>query len=726
MKKLAKFFPLLFAFLNIDMEAKMQNGETLELSDDDKTKLNAAAKIEGFAEKFMKEYNAALEAEGQNEEILKLVGQYMKDAKAEEDPEASEEGEGEGENEDTAPEANTSSLASVKQLISRVTKLEGKAKQLEAENKKLAALPEGDEGIEKIKANAMNTNKVAHSKTHLFAKNDAPWNAFEGRPWNQAARDGKLSADTNWGPADISRINEDLGAYARKNATEIFSLLMDGLEIPANWKVVTGITDEAIMLQIVTGEITQGFKAQWLPKNNQRFEPIKNKIFDIQIDATWTVTQLKAIERSYLQQYFNKTSSPYKDDFVAFLAKELIKQARKEDKIAVFKGVFYQTPEDATKGGRFINKMDGMLKIMGRYRDVVYKSHKLGTPTEENIYDYINNWVKSLPYDVRILPLDLGLSDYWHKAYHNARERAKGTNNDYQRNETHVEQYANIKFVPHAQLEGQDFMYITIENNLGVMFNVAGEESTLTIEKIKRNIDAYADYKFGFFVSALGATKGTGDNQTPLGYEHQVFFSNDVEILQDVYIPADANDATPSVAAHNALIIGSTNTAATSITKIDDVKEGQYVYLFGDSDTNVSTVTAGANILLDGGNFALANGNLLKLRGLAGGKVIEISRTLANSEPQVEKVILAADATTADAVEGNVFVTQANTAATAFTDIENAVAGVKYTIEGGSDTNATTIANGGKFFLTAAMTLTTGKFLTVEFNGTKFVEYARG
>lgn len=716
-------FPFIFALLQINLEDNVKNNEELDLSDEQKTQLDAAAKIEGFAEKFMSDFNSALTADGDNAEAIAAIEAYMNENSDEEEDtsEASEDGDAEA---GDSEKGKKSASSLVKQLIGRQAKLEGQLKTLEADNKKLGDLPEGDETVEKIKASVMKNNKVAHSKTHLFAKNDAPWNAFEGRPWNAAARDGKLSADTNWGPADISKINEDLGAYARKNAESIFSLLMDGLEIPSHWRVVSGITDEAIMLSIVTGEITQGFKSQWLPKNNQRFEPIKNKIFDIQIDATWTVTQLKAIERSYLQQFFAKTSSPYKEDFVSFLISELIKKARKEDKIAVFKGVFYQTPEDATKAGRFINKMDGMLKVLSRYRNVLYKSHAIGRPTDENVYDYVNNWVKSLPYDVRILPLVLGLSDYWHKAYHNARERAKGTNNDYQRNETSVEQYNNIRFVPHAQLEGQDFMYITTEDNLGIMINKAGEESTITLERRKRNIDGYADYKLGFFVQALGATKS--DGVTPLGYDHQIFFSNDVEVLQDVYVPVAANDATPSVKDHNALIIGSTNTAATSITAIDDVKEGQYVYLFGDSDVNVSTVKSNANIILDGGDFVLNNGNLLKLRGLAGGKLIEISRTLADEEPDVEEVLLAADATTADASLGTVFVTQANTVATALTDITNAVAGEKYTIKGGSSVNATTIANGGKFFLTAAMNLTEGAFLTVEYNGTKFVEFARG
>ena len=716
-------FPFIAAFLSVNLEDNVKNGEKLELSEEDKSKLDAAAKIEGFAEKFMNDFNAELQAGGDNAEAMAAIETYMSEnSEGEEgdEAEASEEGEATKVEEG---KTDKSVSAMVKGMISRTAKLEGQVKQLKFENEKLAALPEGDESVEKIKAGVMKTTKIAHSKTHLFASKD-PWNSFEGRPWNAAVRDGKIEAATDWNdPVNIQKINTDLGAYARQNSSKIFDLLMDGLTIPSHWEVISGVSDEYVFLSITTGDITQGFKAQWLPKNSQEFLPIKNKIFDIQIDASWTVTQLKQIERSYLQQFFNNTSSPYKDDFVAYLSAKLIAKARKEDKIAVFKGVHYQTPADATKPGRFINKMDGMLKVISRYRGKAYKSHELGALTEENIYDKINAWVKSLPYDFRLTPgLKLGLSDYWHKAYHNARERAKGTNNDYVRNETTVEQFNNVEFVPHAQLEGQDFMYITTSDNLGIMINKPGEENTLTIEKVKRNIDAYADYKLGFFVKALGATDADGN---ALGYDDQIFFSNEAEVLQDVYVPAASNDATPSVKAHNALIIGSNNTSATSITNIDDIKEGQYVYLFGDSDTNVSTVKNNATIILDGGDFVLSKGSLIRLRGLADGKAIEISRTVSGEESSVEEVLLAADATTADAAEGTIFVTSANTAATAFTDILNAVPGEKYTIKGGSDTNATTIGNGGKFFLTAAITLTTGVSLTVEYNGSKFIEFSR-
>ena len=68
---------------------------------------------------------------------------------------------------------------------------------------------------------------------------------------------------------------------------------------------------------------------------------------------------------------------------------------------------------------------------------------------------------------------------------------------------------------------------------------------------------------------------------------------------------------------------------------------------------------------------------------------------------------LAADATKPDANDGFWFISVANAAATAITDIDHAKAGVAYVIETGSTTNKSTIAKSGKFAnLTAAWTPT--------------------
>ena len=89
---------------------------------------------------------------------------------------------------------------------------------------------------------------------------------------------------------------------------------------------------------------------------------------------------------------------------------------------------------------------------------------------------------------------------------------------------------------------------------------------------------------------------------------------------------------------------------------------------------------------------------------------------------------LAADATTADAAKGPVFMTSAdNTKATALTDITGAKTGVVYIIKCGGATNATTIAKSGKFDgLTAAWEpKAAGDYLKVYWNGEKFVEVER-
>ena len=73
------------------------------------------------------------------------------------------------------------------------------------------------------------------------------------------------------------------------------------------------------------------------------------------------------------------------------------------------------------------------------------------------------------------------------------------------------------------------------------------------------------------------------------------------------------------------------------------------------------------------------------------------------------------------------FITAANTKATAITDLTDAVAGVVYTIHGAGSANASTIANGGNFVLTRDMALKAGAFIQlVKAADGKFYEVARG
>jgi uncharacterized protein YutE (UPF0331/DUF86 family) len=721
MKKMMTAMLAFFATSTTLKETTLDGSEPLELSADQKAEIDKHFDAAGVAEKFMNEYNKQTAAQSDNDQAKKLAQQFLaEDASTdEEEVDAMDDVEEEDAEDQTAS-------AAVKKLVARVVKLEATNQSLIELNEKLANAPDVTP-TEKITGKIKQGMK--HSATHLFGSN-ASYNAFEKRSWNENVK--AVMAGTpidkiemsNWGSrVVVDQLNEDLGDYARQHSREIIDLLMDGMMLPDHWEFITGVSDEIAFANITSGEVTQSWKAAFLPKNKQEFAAVINKIFDIQIDALWTPKDLKSIEKNFLREIFNEGSDPYKPVFAAYLIQKLLAKARKEDKISLFKGVHYKNV-DRNVAGSYLNTMDGYFKLIDNNRNVTFRTIDTPRFTPENTYDVITDLVENkLPYDMRVnanTTMEIGTEVM--KWYHDGRELKKGSNTDYTAI-TGIEGRPNITLVAVAQFEGTGLWTLFPTGTVGWMVDRPGEESNVIIEKQERNLKGMVDYKMGPFVKAFGAEQDP-DNPT---YENQIFFCNDVPLLTDTYVPTAANDATPSVATHHALRVGQANTAATNITNIDDIAEGQFVYLYGDADANVSTVKNGANIILDDGDFILAKGNKITLVGLAGGKAIEVERYVSGSVAPVQAFVLAADATTANAENGNRFQTVANSAATEFTDIVGAVKGNSYTLIGGSDTNPTSItkATAAKFLLTADVSLTDGASVTLYFNGSKFVETAR-
>ncbi|WP_378186882.1 hypothetical protein ACE939_00855 [Aquimarina sp. W85] len=703
--------------------------EPVNLTDAEKTAVNALH--DGFAEKFETEHNKRASATKEVEASNKAIDAFMKEQGIE--PAAKEVEDTDEENPSTVlPNADSSLQEKINAVLKDNKQLKASNQKLAADVEKLKILPTA-EVPEKIKAN-MNTHSYKHSATHLFGQ-DVDYNAFEGRPWNKAAKEASLGnpidqikAATDWtDTANIDKLNQDIQNYFRKHTKEIKHTLLDGLEMKKYMKMISGVSDELVWTTLTTGEITQSLKKKYLPKNKAKFDAEKAKVRDIQIDMTFEGYKLKLLEKSYLQNFQQlgiAGSNPYKETFVRYLVAAIMKEARKEDKIVMGRGVYFKDPDRDTPAS-YMNNFDGLLKHIHKARGVKYRPFKMGQPTEQNIYEYLNSMVEKLPYEIRILPdLQIVCSPYWKRKYNDARELKKGVQKNYDGDIDYVDGFKNIEIVTYDQLEGQNLIYITTKDNEYGLTDKPGEDGFLQFEKNKRDIDVFGDYKLGTFIAMFG--RKLFDVATN-SYENQLFFSNDVEFLTDTYVPVPADTAIPSLATHHSLVIGSGNTSATNITDFKDATVGQKVYLLGNADSNVSTVKNTESIVLKGGvDFPLANGNLLVLNALPGGKFIEVERKLVTDIEQVTHVQLAADATTADALQGTNFITQANTTPTAFTDIENAVVDEVYTITGGSGTNATTIASGGKFFISETITLTVDKFITVVYNGDQFVEQNRG
>ncbi|MDE6131296.1 MAG: hypothetical protein K2F74_06860, partial [Muribaculaceae bacterium] len=116
-------------------------------------------------------------------------------------------------------------------------------------------------------------------------------------------------------------------------------------------------------------------------------------------------------------------------------------------------------------------------------------------------------------------------------------------------------------------------------------------------------------------------------------------------------------------------------------------------------------------------------GEVLRLVKRADGKFVEVARETAPATAYEFEP----DATAPSVAGATVFVAGVNSKATALADLADATAGVVYTIHGAGEANATTIANGGKFVLTAAMTLKAGSLIRlVKAADGKFYEVSRG
>ena len=562
------------------------------------------------------------------------------------------------------------------ETVALVQAIAKKNNEQAAQIQKLIADPEGDVPSAIIQGNS---KKITHSASHLFGSTKA-YDAFEERNWNARAA-GLTTAATNFtDQPTVQKLNNDLDLYFRENPEELKSLHRDNFGLPAFLNKRTKVDDKVADATIATAEISQARKLPWLPKNRQIIKPEEGQIFPIQIDIEYVGYFLQKIEASWLNMMNKEGSQPYKISFVRFLVSEIDKKARQEDRIATIKGVYVETPEDATTPGRFINRQNGLLYLAQQARDVTkkYRPFDLGTPTPTKIVDYVDNFIKQLPYDVRTQQgLVLYLSDFWLKAYKRRSETLFGGNNDYTGYPTNPKDYNNIKFEVLVDMEGSDFMFMTFDDNIEVLENIPAEKSMYHFEYLKRMVYIWADYKMGVRFLHIGNPVVEGD---PLEFSVQTVWSNTAPVFpKDFFVPVN-DDATGKVKV-NFKNLYVTKDWATDITEFTNTTPGTIIKIKGDTQlAAVKNVVDGAKVdLVGNASFNLKTGGTLTLYVNADGTVKELSRTVAPETNVVADVDF--DAVTIDADLGTTF-RFIGTATKTITAIQNGVEGKTIRIYG--------------------------------------------
>ena len=514
---------------------------------------------------------------------------------------------------------------------------------------------------------------IKHSKSHLYGDNN-PLNAFENRPWNQYAAGLTDTLPTfAIGSVEVEQLKQDVDLYNRDTNADIKSLFRDQLRLPSFWNLRSNVDDRVADGNIVSAEISQARKKNWLPKNKQAIKPEEAKVYPAQVDVEYVGYWLQEVLTSWISQYNQEGSQAYKWGFVRFLMNELDKRRAQEDRKVAINGVHVATPEEAAIPGLAIHRGDGLaIKLWRAYH--IFKKYsvaQIGKPDPSNIVDYVKSLIESnIPEEERNNHnLVLYLSPDWMRAHAERKRQLFGGDNNYTGQELlEVENYPNVKFCPLVDLGGTDFMFITYDDNIELMQNVPGEQSMYKMEALKREIFLFGDYKWGVRLKHIGNKLKEGD---PLAFKVQTVWTNGMSPFKSDFFVRLYDDTTGEVKIDEYYSnITITNDWATSIDTISGAFPNQVIKIKGNTAAAGNVVHDGDKIKLAGNApFALNTGGTLTLLADSDGKLTELKRTTAPEATTENTVDF--NGTSIDADESAVF--HYTGAANTLTEILNGV-----------------------------------------------------
>ncbi len=623
--------------------------KSLDLSEDQVKKLKAHFG-DDYAASMISGVNKEIKAFMNKDMDLKAIKDEL-DALVKEDVQLNAELENKG-----GAEASTEDVSVTLAAISaNQTKLRDKNNELEAQVQKLMK-----EGVGDIPNAVIQLNpgmKAKHSATHLFASN-AEWDKFEKRSWNARLRDGSIKATDFNSDGNIPLLQNDLEHFVRENPTKLESMFNDVLQLPKEWSHRTGVLDRVADAVIIPAEIVQGRAPGWSPKNKFHIEAEEGKVFRKKIDITFSGYQLQEMENTWIRSYnANDGSHPWKMSFIGFLLSELVKRQMVDDRVAQINGIYSYNGGGDNNPGRNIDSQDGLRFLFWKHRDVTkkYKAFDVGTPTKENIVDYVRTIIESIPEIERAEQgLEFGLSQAWLDAY---RVKAgleyqmhKSTDSGSARyDKDYPIDYPNILFQPLRDMVKTDFMYVTQSTNIEVLDYNVSEKGKFTVTHEKRDTHIFADYRLGIRFKFVGTKLASGD---PAEFERQKIWSNSVPIFDASTTMPLFDDKSGLVNFHYSNIKVDAD-FTTDITNIENAPKGSIIRITGNTGmVAAKNVKDNANFDLTA-DFNLQLGGTLTLLVNADGTMKELKRTTA-PESATSTDVSFGDATI-DANEGSVF-----------------------------------------------------------------------
>lgn len=530
---------------------------------------------------------------------------------------------------------------------------------------------------------------------------------------------------------DDSRLKEDLGAFYRvpwQDRLQSFLMVLPSIE--SIFPLESGYQDLAVLTNIWLGEFSQADNTASdfdnVTKGNYEFDNETLRMFSVMFAHKFK--DLKALEKSWIGSYNKEGSQVIKWSFIEYILAETAKKLHNEREQRRVNGV--RKEPDLNKPGRAMGAADGIYEFLNKkvvgHIDInngklVYqvKPFELGTLSPENIGEKVYQATSMIPAVLRDSgTLALYMPSHMIVWYHKYNELHYAQNQDYKANIMYVKEYPSVKLIAVPNADNHHRIFWTLEGNIHTFEDQPGEMTKFNIEQQDWTLKVWSNWKESTWAYAVGFKYTKKED---MDYSRQMIFCNEYDRPASYFIEAD-KDAQPSAKYHTSIVTVA-NTNLLAITDIEDAEVGKIVTLkCGNTNKGVKIDKSG-NFSLISEAWNPKKGDMIRLMKRDDGKFIEIGRETGAADA----LQFAPDETTPSLQGGSVFVTGENTKATAITNFTDAIAGKTYTIHGSGKENASTIATGGSFVLTSALTLSTGKFIKlVKTDDGKFYEVARG
>lgn len=716
-----QFVPALMAILGLNEWSKQEDKSVLLAEEREKLKKAGFtdAFLDGFVEALEKDFadDSKPSSPNQAEAVVSglLADMTAKYAKAQEEIEALKSDKG-----------------------SLGADIYGKAKQIKALEEKIAALSAMAEnepaahknpGASAVVLNWDDDKQVGGLDGALFAT--------EGRPYNQRLRAHMLSKKGVTLPVptasslDYKQLKDDLGEFYRipwKDRLQSFLVQLPTLE--TLFPLESGYQDLATLVNIWLGEFSQSDNTESdfdnVAKGSYDFGSETLRMYSVMFAHKFK--NLKELERTWIGSYNREGSQVIKWSFVEYILAETAKKLHNERELRRINGV--RKDPEFNKAGRAMDAADGLYEYIRKRVDgfldvtsgkTVYqiKPFALGDITPENIGAKIYEGTSMIPAVLRDSgKLCLYLPSHLVTLYHKYNELHYGTNQDYAGTIMHVKEYPSVKLVSVPNADNHNRLIWTLEGNIKCYEDTPGEMLHFNIEQQDWTLKVWANWKESIQAEAVGYKY---ESQADMDYSRQLIFCNEYDLSSKHFLES-VKDKNPSVSKHTSIVTVA-NTTEFAITDIEDAKVGVVVTLkCGSTDKGVK-IEKSDNFSLISFAWKPKKGDVIKLMKRADGKFIELARSNSASSA----LMFAANDATPSVKGASVFVTDANTQATAITDLIDGVEGRIYTIHGNGAEHASTITGGDKFVVTAKMILSAGKYIKlVKTSGGVYHEVERG